>query len=88
MLFVNGIVHPKMEILSSFTHPEVFPNLYECVCLNTNEDILKKVCNRAVLCNNDFHSRREIPLCFPHSSEYLHLCSEQTHSYRFGNTSE
>ncbi len=26
-------------------------------------------------------------LCFPHSSEYLHLCSaEQRHSYRFGTT--
>ncbi len=26
-------------------------------------------------------------LCFPHSSEYLPLCSaEQTHSYRFGTT--
>ncbi len=28
-------------------------------------------------------------LCFPHSSEYLPLCSaEQTHSYRFGTTWE
>ncbi len=25
-------VHPKMKILSSFTHPQVDPNLYECVC--------------------------------------------------------
>ncbi len=24
-----GIVHPKMKILSSFTHPQVVPNLYE-----------------------------------------------------------
>ncbi len=29
---VKGIVHPKMKILSSFTHPQVFPNLYECLC--------------------------------------------------------
>ncbi len=29
---IKGIVHPKMLILSSFTHPQVFPNLYECVC--------------------------------------------------------
>ncbi len=28
---VKGIVHPKMKILSSFTHPQVVPNLYECV---------------------------------------------------------
>ncbi len=31
----------------------------------------------------DFHSRRKILLCFPHSSEYR---PEQTHSYRFGST--
>ncbi len=34
----------------------------------------------------DFNSRRKILLCVPHSSEYLPLCSEQTHSYRFGST--
>jgi len=26
---VKGIVHPKMKILSSFTHPQVVPNLNE-----------------------------------------------------------
>jgi len=25
----EGIVHSKMNILSSFTHPQVVPNLYE-----------------------------------------------------------
>ncbi len=44
----------------------------------------------------DFHSRKKNTmevngapelLCFPHSSEYLPLCSaEQRHSYRFGTT--
>ncbi len=29
---LKGIVHPKMKILSSFTHPQVDPNLYECLC--------------------------------------------------------
>ncbi len=29
---LKGAVHPKMKILSSFTHPQVVPNLYECVC--------------------------------------------------------
>ncbi len=29
---VKGIVHPKMKILSSFTHPQVVPNLFECLC--------------------------------------------------------
>ncbi len=28
---IKGIVHPKMIILS-FTHPQVVPNLYECLC--------------------------------------------------------
>ncbi len=45
---LKGIVHPKMKILSSFTLPQVVPNLHECL-LNTKEDILKKVCNQAVL---------------------------------------
>ncbi len=27
---IKGIVHPKMNILSS--HPQVFPNLYQCLC--------------------------------------------------------
>ncbi len=31
-LFVKAIVHPKMKIISSFTHPQVFSNLYECLC--------------------------------------------------------
>ncbi len=29
---LKGIVHPKMKILSSFTHPQVVPNLYEFLC--------------------------------------------------------
>ncbi len=30
--YVKGIVHPKMKIVSSFTHPQVVPNLYEWLC--------------------------------------------------------
>jgi len=29
---LKGIVHPKMKILSSFTHPQVVPNLYVFIC--------------------------------------------------------
>ncbi len=29
---LKGTVHPKMKTQSSFTHPQVDPNLYECVC--------------------------------------------------------
>ncbi len=28
----KGIVHPKIKILLSFTHPQVIPNLHECLC--------------------------------------------------------
>ncbi len=30
-LDLKGTVHPKMKILSSFTQPQVDPNLYECL---------------------------------------------------------
>jgi len=29
---LKGIVHTKMKIPSSFTHPQGVPNLYECLC--------------------------------------------------------
>ncbi len=29
---VKGIVHPKMKILSSFTHPQEVPNRYGYLC--------------------------------------------------------
>jgi len=29
---LKGIVHQKMKILSSFTHPQGVPNLYEFLC--------------------------------------------------------
>ncbi len=32
LIFMKGIVHPKMKILSSITDPNVVPNLYECLC--------------------------------------------------------
>ncbi len=28
-ILLKGIVHPKVKILSSFTYPQVIPNLYE-----------------------------------------------------------
>ncbi len=43
-------VHPKMKILSSFTHPQVDPNLYECVCSAEHKGRYSEECgNRAVL---------------------------------------
>jgi len=29
---IEGLVHPKMKILSVFTHPHVVPNLYVFIC--------------------------------------------------------
>ncbi len=50
MLFVNGIVHPKMKnpvIIDSLSRRvQTCMNVF---VLNTNEDILKKVVIRAVL---------------------------------------
>ncbi len=74
----------KIKILSSFTHPQVDPNLYECVCSEHKGRYFVVI--RLFGDTIDFNSRRKILLCFPHSSEYLPLCSEQTHSYRFGAT--
>jgi len=31
-LLIKGLVHPKMKILSSFTHPHVVSNLYVFIC--------------------------------------------------------
>ncbi len=86
-LFINvlkGTVHPKMKIASAFTLPQVDTNLYACVCSEHNGRYFEE--SLLFWGTIDFHSRRKILLCFPHSSEYLPLCSEQTHSYRFGST--
>ncbi len=53
---LNGIVHPKMKIVSSFTHAQVVPNLYAFFVLpNTKEDILKNVGTEQSWGNIDFH---------------------------------
>jgi len=45
---LKGILHPKIKILISFTHPQV-----EFLQLNTKEDILKNDWNFGTI---DFHS--------------------------------
>ncbi len=95
---LKGIVHPKMKILSSFTHPQVVPNLYECLCSAEHKGRYFEDCGK--------QSRSGAPLTsivflFPTmevngapkqpgyklSSKYLPLCSaEQRNSYRFGTT--
>ncbi len=87
-----------MKILSSFTHPQVVPNLYECLCSAEHKGRYSEECGKqsssgAPLTSIVFYfptlevnGAPEL-LCFPHSSEYRPLCSaEQRHSYRFGTT--
>ncbi len=96
---LKGIVHTqKMKILSSFTHPQVVPNLYECLCSAEHKGRYSEECGKQSSSGATigFHS-----IFFPTmevngapkqpgyklSSKYLPLCSEeQRHSYRFGTT--
>ncbi len=62
--------------------PSVVPNLYEVFDLNTKEDILKKVCNQAVLGTIDFQLEKYkyYNLRTAHILQNIFLCvSEQTH---------
>ncbi len=95
---IKGIVHPKMKILSSFTHPQVVPNLYECVCSAEHKGRYSEECGKQSSSGAPLTS---IVFFFPTmevngapkqpgyklSSKYLPLCSaEQRNSYRFGTT--
>ncbi len=71
--------------------------VWMCLFCRTQRKIFwRKFVTRLFWGTIDFHSRKKNTmevngapelLCFPHSSEYLPLCSaEQTHSYRFGTT--
>ncbi len=87
-LFLKGIVHPKMKIMSSFTHPQVVPNLYECVCSAEHKGRYSEEWGKQ---SSIFSPTMEVNGApkqpdYKLSSEYLPLCSEQTHSYRFGST--
>ncbi len=95
---LKGIVHPKMKILSSFTPPQVVPNLYECLCSAEHKGRYSEECGKQSSFGAPLTS---IVFFFPTmevngapkqpgyklSSEYLPLCSaEQRNSYRFGTT--
>ncbi len=95
---LKGIVHPKMKILSSFTHPQVVLNLYECLCSAEHKGRYSEECGKQSSSGAPLTS---IVFFFPTmkvngapkqpdyklSSKYLPLCSaEQRHSYRFGTT--
>ncbi len=97
-LRLKGIVHPKMKILSSFTHPQVVPNLYECVCSAEHKGRYSEECGKQSSSGAPLTS---IVFFFPTMevngapkqpgyklpSKYIPLCSaEQRNSYRFGTT--
>ncbi len=44
--YIKGIVHPKMKIRSSFTHPQVVPNLYECICSAEHKGRYSEECEK------------------------------------------
>ncbi len=87
-----------MKILSSFTHPQVVPNLYECVCSSEHKGRYSEECGKQSSSGAPLTS---IVFFFPTmevngapkqpdyklSSKYLPLCSaEQRTSFRFGTT--
>ncbi len=45
-IYIKGIVHPKMKILSSFTHPQVVPNLYQCLCSAEHKGRYSEECGK------------------------------------------
>jgi len=51
-LLIKGLGHPKMKILSLFTHPHVVPNPY---VLYTKEDIWKNVLIKQISFPIDYH---------------------------------
>ncbi len=84
---LKGPVHPKMKILSSCCYPQVDSNLYECVCSEHKGRYSEEWGKQSSILSltmevNGAPKQPDYKL----SSKYLPLCSEQTHSYRFGST--
>ncbi len=98
LFIIKGIVHPKMNILSSFTHPQVVLNLYECVCSAEHRGRYPEECGKQSSSGAPLTSIIYFFLTmevngapkqpdYKLSSKYLPLFSaEQRHSYRFGTT--
>ncbi len=93
---LKEIVHPKIKILSIFTHPQVVLNLFECVCSaehkgKYSEGCVKQSSSGAPLTSMVFffllwNGAPKQP-GYKLSSKYLPLFSaEQRHSYRFETT--
>ncbi len=87
----TGIVHPNIYILLSFTHPQVVPNLHECLSSAEHKRRYSEECGKQsssgaqltsiVFLLSNFQTFQTYKL----SSKYIPLClAEQTNSYRFG----
>ncbi len=87
-----------MKILSSFTHPQVVPNLYECLCSAEHKGRYSEECGKQsssgapltsivfFLPTMEVNGAPKQP-GYKLSSKYILLCSaEQRHLYRFGTT--
>ncbi len=95
---LKGIVHPKMKILSSFTHPQVVPNLYECLCSAEHKGRYSEECGKQSSSGAPLTSIVFFFLLWktmvPQNSlitnflQNIFLCvqQKQRNSYRFGTT--
>ncbi len=87
---------PKMKIVTYLASSNSKPVWISLLCWTQRKIFWRKFVSRLFWDTIDFHSRKKNTmevngapelLCFPHSSEYLPLCSaEQRHSYSFGTT--
>jgi len=87
-----------MKTLSSFTQPQVVPNLYECLCSAEHKGRYSEECGKqsssgatltSIVCFFPTMEVNDTPKQpgYKFSSKELPLCSaEQRNSYRFGTT--
>jgi len=70
------VIHTKLKMLSSFTLPQVVPNLNEFLffLLNTKEDILNVTSIYFLTMEVNGYGQ---PSDYQHSSKYLLLCSAE-----------
>jgi len=56
---LKGILHPKMKILSSFTHPQVVSNLYEFLSSAEHKGRYFEELLEPMFSTINFHSRKQ-----------------------------
>jgi len=89
---LKGILHPKIKILSSFTHPQVVANLYEFLYSAEHKGryFEERLEPNSLFGTIDFHSRTNYyygSQCSNRSSKYIPLSSAgERNSHRFATT--